>query len=671
MLNRLLILLICATALTAQVDSKALSQAGKRSDWITNGRTLAEEHFSPLDEINDKNVERLGLDWSFVLDTRRGLEATPLVVDGVMYFSSVWSLVYAVDAKSGELRWKWDPKVPRSEGLWACCDAVNRGVAFYEGKVYIGVLDGRLAAIDAKTGETAWEVQTTDPDQPYTITGAPRIANGKVLIGNGGAEYGVRGFVSAYDAQTGNLDWRFYTVPGDPSKGFESPAMERAAKTWTGEWWTLGGGGTVWDSIVYDPELNLVYVGVGNGSPWDHKARSPDGGDNLYLCSIVALNGNTGELVWHYQQVPGETWDYTAVQPMMLVDLEIEGKKRKTLLQAPKNGFFYVLDRETGELISAEKIVPITWATHVDMKTGRPVEVPGARYLEGSFDVGPAPMGAHNWHAMSYSPDTGFVYIPAHQSMTRYTRIKDFEHGDGVWNLGIENGAPVSPPFDPPALLLAWDPVKQEERWRVPFKQVANGGTLATAGNLVFQGNSSGYFAAYRADDGKKLWETPVGTTIIAAPITYELEGRQYISVLASWGGALGLHRANFAGFHGVRGRMLTFTLDGKAEMPKAEGRTYPELTEIPFEAPREQIQQGARLYAQHCQRCHGIGTNSSGAIADLRRSDPAVFENYVGIVSDGNFEPLGMPGFKEWLDQSEIAAIKSYILDRRAALPK
>jgi quinohemoprotein ethanol dehydrogenase len=661
-----LFLLQTAPCVWGQND-RALVEAGEfNAGWLTHGRTYAEDRFSPLKQIDEKSVERLGLAWSFDMETRRGLEATPIVANGVLYFTGAWSVVYAVNARSGELLWNWDPKVPRSYGSRACCDVVNRGVAIYKGKIYVGVLDGRLAALDAETGKPAWVTATTDPDQPYT--GAPRVVKGEVLIGNGGAELGVRGYVSAYDAETGKPAWRFHTVPGDPSKPFESAAMERAAKTWNGEWWKVGGGGTVWDSLAYDPELDLLYVGTGNGSPWNREVRSPGGGDNLYLSSILALRPDTGELVWHYQTTPGDTWDYTATQHMILAELEIGGKQRKVLMQAPKNGFFYVLDRANGELISAEAIVPITWALGVDKKTGRPIEAPGARYVEEEVEINPGPQGAHNWHPMAYSPATGLVYVPAQQTRIGYRRDAEYNYRKERWNQATQLFRGDLPQPEPPGLLLAWDPVAQQERWRVPYPSIANGGLLATAGNLVFQGTTEGKFVAYQAESGQKLWETVVGTGIIAAPVTYELDGRQMVTVLAGWGGAWGLLADDASGSHGVTGRLLTFTLDGEAAMPPVKSRTYPKLTAIPSDASPEQIERGAKLYGQ-CYTCHGIGLAGGGGIADLRRSSPAVFASYQAIVREGSYLKLGMPAFKKWLSEEDVAAIRAYVLDGRAAL--
>src|SRR2546423_1007499 len=479
---------------TKKIDDAALRNAdAKQADWLTHGHNYAETRFSPLQQINAATVKTLGLAWAFDTETTRGLEATPIVVDGVIYTTGSWSIVYAIDARNGHLLWKYDPQVAGVYGQRACCDVVNRGVAVYKGSVYVGTLDGRLVALEAATGKPLWSVVTVDQSQPYTITGAPRVVKGRVLIGNGGAEFGVRGYISAYDAETGKLAWCFYTVPGDPSKPFESPAMERAAKTWNGEWWKVGGGGTVWDSMAYDPELDLLYVGTGNGSPWNQNVRSPGGGDNLYLSSILALKPDSGELVWHYQTTPGENWDFTATQHIILADLDVGGRKRKVLMQAPKNGFFYVLDRATGELLSAEAYVPMNWAKGVDKQTGRPIEIPAARYKEQLTILKPGPFGGHNWQPMSFNPQTGLAYIPAQDPFFAYAGVKDFQHRPGAWNTGNDfSQLKMVPPVVPTGHLLAWDPVAQKERWRVQYKTIWNGGLLSTAGNLVFQSKAEG-----------------------------------------------------------------------------------------------------------------------------------------------------------------------------------
>ena len=503
-------------------DERLVEADGDTANWLTYGRTYNEQRFSPLRQINEANVEQLGLLWSRELDTTRGLEATPLVADGVIYTTSSWSVVLALDARTGAVRWRYDPGVPRDRARVYCCDAVNRGVAIYEGKVFVGTLDGRLTALDAATGTRVWETLTVDPAQPYSITGAPRVANGLVLIGNGGAEMGVRGYVSAYDAETGTLVWRTFTVPGDPSLGFESEAMRQAAETWKGRWWEGGGGGTAWDSIVYDPELGLVYVGTGNGSPWYRDLRSPGGGDNLYLSSILALRVSDGEQVWHFQTTPGDHWDFTATQPLMLADLQIGGRVRRVIMQAPKNGFFYVLDRETGEFISAKAFASMSWATGIDERTGRPIESPSAYAGMEAVLVSPDPSGAHSWHPMAFNPQTGLVYVPVRDNTTFLHRP------DASWrpqtsrrNTGSDvtySGPLLQQWLAAPAAtgrLVAWDPIAQAARWRVDLPVVNSGGVLTTAGNLVFQGGSDGRFVGYRATDGTVLWEFDAGTGIM------------------------------------------------------------------------------------------------------------------------------------------------------------
>ena len=671
----------------AAVDDAALAAAAQSGEeWLTYGRDYAETRFSLLDEIDAGNVGRLGLAWYYDTGSVRGLEATPLVAGGVLYATTSWSNVFAVDARTGELLWRWDAQADRARGARACCDVVNRGVALYEGKVYAGVIDGRLAALDAATGEPVWQVQTTPVDEPYTITGAPRVVAGKVVIGNGGAELGVRGFVSAYDADTGELAWRFYTVPGDRSQPFESAAMEAAAKTWTGEWWKMGGGGTAWDAFAYDAQARLLYVGTGNGSPWDRNIRSPGGGDNLYLASILALDVDTGELVWHYQTTPGETWDYTAVQQLTLAELVIDGRERKVIMQAPKNGFFYVLDRLTGELLSVEAFAEVTWASGVDLATGRPVETAHARYGEALTRISPGPGGAHNWQPMAYSPRTGLVYIPAFESAFVYARNPDFEYRPGAWNLGIDLSASFGTRADLPALpesayepgtgepagaassLLAWDPVAQRARWRVLHTDASGGGTLTTAGNLVFQGTDTGRLVAYSADRGEKLWEMELGQGVMAAPSTYALDGKQYVSVLSGFGGAGGLYGRNPAGHYKASGRLWTFVLDGDAGFEPVRGIDKPALTVIEHETSPEQVARGAALYLQRCSMCHGIAAQSGGMIADLRYATPETFAIFERIVRGGAYLGLGMPAF-EWLAKEDVEAIKSYVLSRRDEL--
>jgi quinohemoprotein ethanol dehydrogenase len=671
----------------APVDDAALKAAAHSPDqWLTIGRDYAETRFSPLQQIDSKNVGRLGLAWSYDTKSLRGLEATPLVANGVLYATGDWSNVFALDARTGRELWRWDAKAVRVRGYRACCDVVNRGVALYRDKVYVGVIDGRLAALDAATGTVRWEVQTTPVGEPYTITGAPRVVDGKVIIGNGGAELGVRGFVSAYDAETGKLAWRFYTVPGNPAKGFENDAMRKAAETWTGEWWNNGGGGgTPWDSFAYDPEAKLLYVGTGNGSAWDRKLRSPGGGDNLYLSSIVALHVQTGELAWYYQTTPGDQWDYTAVQQMTLAELSIGGRTRKVVMQAPKNGFFYVLDRLTGELLSAEPYAKITWAKGVDMKTGRPVETRQARYGDQAETQSPGPGGAHNWQPMSFNPGTGLLYIPAVESSFNYVRERDFKRVPGFWNMGIDLNARVGskdipslpeseyeagtgPEVGAASSLLAWDPVAAKPRWRVKYQNATGGGTVTTAGNLVFQGLSDGRFVAYTADTGDKLWEAQLGNGVMAAPSTWSLDGKQYVSVLVGWGGAAGLYAQNPTKQYKAPGRLFTFVLDGKAKLEPVHGIDKPVLTVIDQTTTSSQVERGATLFGRRCSMCHGVAAVSGGAIADLRYALPTTYDALDQIVRQGAYQSLGMPKF-DFFSEADVAAVKSYLLSRRKEL--
>jgi quinohemoprotein ethanol dehydrogenase len=642
---------------TSQIDDERLKHP-KVGEWLTYNGGTNEQRFSPLDQINDKNVSELKLAWKFPTNSTRGLEATPLVVDGVMYTTAPWSVVYAIDARTGAQIWTWDPKVPKEWGQKACCDVVNRGVAVYKGKVYSATLDGRLAALDAATGNVIWEQRTTEKDQPYTITGAPRVAAGRVLIGNGGAEFGVRGYVSAYDADSGKLDWRTYTVPGDPDKPFESEAMEEAAKTWknAGEWLKQGAGGTAWDAITYDPELNLIYFGTGNGVAWDRDIRSPGGGDNLYLTSILAVFADSGKVKWHYQLVPGDTWDFDACQQLMLADLKIDGKTRKVLMQAPKQGFFYVLDRETGQLISAKQFADkVTWAKAIDMKTGRPIENPDQRYAKGVVAVVPSAFGAHNWHPMSFSPKTGLVYIPAQATGGAFKKEEDFKVKPGAWNLGIEldQFSGLNRQTAGAGHLLAWDPVRQKPAWRVQHRFLWNGGTLATAGNLVFQGTSDMRFAAYSADKGKTLWEVPVESGIIAGPMTYMLDGVQYVSVSAGWGGAFALIGGDAA--------LATGSRPGGAVMTYALASKMPAVATAPVDP---EVAKGGVLYHSQCAVCHGSGGISGGLVPDLRHSSEDVKKNMALIIKNG-IPGTGMAPLGKWVSDEDAKLIQKYIRAR------
>lgn len=655
-------------------DQRLRDAATDDTNWLSHGRTYREQRFSPLAQIDDQSVAKLGLEWFFETETERGLQATPIVVDGVMYVSGAWSVVYALDARSGQLLWKYDPQVPRDSAYKYCCGVVNRGVAVWEDSVIVGTLDGRLVAIDSANGEMRWQTQTVDISKPYSITGAPRIVDGKVIIGNGGAEYGVRGYVSAYDAASGEQLWRFYTVPGNPALGFENPQMEMAAATWTGQWWQYGGGGTVWDAIAYDPDLNLLYIGVGNGSPHNQQIRSPEGGDNLFLTSIIALKPDTGEYVWHYQQVNGESWDYTATQQMVLVDIEWQGQPRKVIMQAPKAGFFYIIDRVSGELLSAEPYVRVTWASHVDMATGRPVENPEARYEDGKTAmVFPTGMGGHNWHSMSYSPDTELMYIPAMDFGAEFTADEPFEFHPRQWNLGYQTNGP---PGDqllgqallkhiPKGFLLAWDPIQQREIWRAPHPYIGNGGALATAGNLVFQGSTDGHFYAYRADDGKQLWSKPVQNGVMAAPISYSIDGEQYVTVLVGRGGGLSMVLGIDYPKPLPKGRIMTFKLNGQEKLPALADVSA--IAEPPplMALSVEEVERGRERYNRFCGRCHGINGVSDGSVPDLRRLPMMWHDNFQKVVLEGMMEQAGMPRFDDVLSEQDTQQIHAYLIER------
>jgi PQQ-dependent dehydrogenase (methanol/ethanol family) len=645
--------------------------ASEPASWLTHGGDYAEQRFSALTVIEEGNVAELGLAWSFDLQTDRGVEATPLVVDGVMYVSAPFSVVHALDAATGKLRWTYDPNMDRGWSRNVCCGFVNRGVAFYGEQVYVGTLDGRLIAIDRASGSLVWEVSTVEGDWPYSITGAPRVVEGKVIIGNAGADFGVRGYVSAYDAETGALVWRTYTVPGNPADGFESPAMERAAKTWTGEWWVTGGGGTAWDGMAYDPELRLLYIGTGNGAPSVRWLRSPDGGDNLYLCSILALDPSTGEIVWHYQETPAESWDYTATQPLMLADLEIEGRQRKVLLHAPKNGFFFVIDRTDGSFISAEPFTTVTWALRYD-EQGRPIENPAADYRHEPKFIRPSPYGGHSWQPMSFHPGTGLVYFPKRDMGSIFAGDPNFVYRPKTWNTGLDtaafsefsfsDGGPMS------AALVAWDPVAQREVWSVDHVTAFNGGTLSTAGGLVFQGTADGRFVAYRATDGAKLWESPVGTGVMAGPVTYTVDGEQYVAVAAGWGASFAMSGAQLALAAGVRGggRVLAFKLGGSAVVPPGKEPLGPvPMPTYALESNAEERERGMALFHFYCSVCHGPQAVAGGSIPDLRHLSTENHALFGGIVRGGVMQEHGMPAFGDLLNDADVRAIQAWILER------
>ncbi|WP_150303679.1 PQQ-dependent dehydrogenase, methanol/ethanol family [Pseudomonas saliphila] len=652
------------------------------TDWPMHGNNAGETRFAPEAMINRANIQRLGLAWHFRFDRPRGVQATPIKVGDTLYVSGPWGVVYALNARDGSLRWQHDPEVPPRKAAISCCDVVNRGVAVEDGKVFVGTIDGRLQAIDAESGKLLWETLTVDTDQPYTITGAPRVAAGLVMIGNGGAEFGVRGYISAYDPSNGELKWRFYTVPGNPKAPADGqisdqPLKQLAQSTWTGEWWAQGGGGTVWDSMAWDPQSGLLYFGVGNGSPHDRDLRSPEGGDNLFLSSIIAVRAQTGEYVWHYQTTPGDSWDYTATQHIVLTDLEINGETRKALLQAPKNGFFYVLDRLTGELLSAKNYVPTSWASHIDKQTGRPVELAGVRYPAGQPAlVTPSQIGGHNWQPMAYNPLTGLVYIPAMESTAFMMKAADFRHEPGRWNTGIQDH-PM--PTDAAALaqakesfsghLLAWDPVRQTAAWRTEQPGPWNGGVLTTGGKLVFQGQGGGGLHAYDAQTGKPLWQSDTWLDVLGGPISYTLDGEQYVAATAGFGSSMHLSASVLMPRQGmpVPGGVFVWKLDGKQPLPIPQSR--PPAPALPsIDADNEDIQLGGQLYTRYCMVCHGAAAVAGAAIPDLRYSPYIQDQELFSLpLLEGILQKRGMPSFAGTLDHSTVEQIRSYIIHSAA----
>lgn len=646
--------------------------AAASNNWESVGGNSDESGFSRLSDINKKTVNHLGLAWSLALPgEKRALEATPLAVDGTLYFSGTLGEVYSVDAVSGKLNWKYDPELSKyAPERMASHYGANRGVAYAAGRIFVCTIDGRLVALAARTGKPVWSVNTLPPDLRYASSGAPRTFNGKVIIGNSGADFGARGYVTAYDQATGSQVWRFYTVPGTPAENAKDPAMARAAETWGGEYWKTGTGGTVWNGITFDPELNQIYIGTGNAGPYDPAIRSPGGGDTLYVASIVALNADTGKYLWHYQVNPREGWDYKATANMISATLTIDGKPRKVLMQAPTNGFFYVLDRVTGKLLSAEKTGKVTWADRIDLKSGRPVEMPNIRYETGESVMWPSFFGTHNWQPMSFNPDVGLVYIPFMQVGARYTKsghpkAQEINFGGLTLALALEG------PEDGKGSLLAWDPVLQEARWRVPLDTFWNGGTLSTAGDLVFQGTGGGEFAAYDAADGHKLWAFDAKHGIVGAPITYRAAGRQYVSVLVGYGGAIAASPdITQAGWkYGAQPRrLLTFALGGNAVLPPTPPRDMNTraVDDDTLVIDEKAAAAGQKLYMSTCFYCHGSNLHSVGVAPDLRESSiPLAIAGFRTVLKDGVLMKNGMPRFDK-LSDDEIQQLYMYI--RRGA---
>ena len=665
-----------ADARAAQaIDNAALASEQDGSNWAAYGRTFSEGHYSPLDQISTHTIKRLGLAWSLDLDVTNSITA-PLAVNGILYLGAGQGVVYAVEAKSGRQLWRYDAKSPEVAGKKLRAGWGIRGIAFWGNRVYTGTTDGRLIALNAKDGTVAWSVQTVDPQDGAVITGAPRAYNGKILIGFSGEDFApLRGYVTAYDAETGKQAWRFYLVPGKPGThdaAASDDVMDMAARTWNGNWWEHGGGGGAWNAMTYDPEFNRVYIGTGNGAPMNQAVRSPGGGDNLFVASIVALDADTGRYAWHYQTAPGDSWDYDDANDMTLATLRIDGRPRRVLLNAAKNGFIYVIDRENGRLISAEKLGTVTWADHVDLKTGRPVLTPGAHYETQPILLWPSFQAVHHWPPQSFSPLTGYIYEPTLEMPAEFSNT-------GI-HLGDRRPAPNTnagtqphlsgndvPPDAGHSVLKAWDPLAKRAVWQVETPGISNGGTLATAGNLVFQGLADGYLHAYGAEDGKDLWSFFAGVAATGVPITYSVDGRQYVSITA---GPLGGSTAAFGSISARWGwdprvhprRLLTFALDAKTALPA----TPPRKPAVPLAAPDFQVDSakvlaGERLWGR-CTLCHGPGAVAGGIAPDLRASPvPLSLEAFSHIVRDGALRSRGMPSFEEMSD-AELDSLRHFL---------
>lgn len=673
---------IAATALLVSSCTRAARDttdaALDPNNWTGFGRTGGEQHYSPLDSIDSANVAKLGLVWAMDLPPQNSVSA-PLAIDGVIYTATGYTVVRAIDAVTGKLLWEYDSKAAEASGRKLRQGWGIRGLAYGEGKLFVGTHDGRLLAIDAKTGALAWSSRTLPIDNASFISGPPRYFAGKVIIGFGGGDVSsVRGYVTTYDAKTGKQLWRFYTVPGNPKDGFENKAMEMAARTWAGDWWTYGGGGTVWNAMTYDASTDSIILGVGNGSPWNHKVRSEGKGDNLFLASVVALDAKTGSYKWHYQVNPGESWDYNASMDMELADLTIDGKLRQVLMTAPKNGFFYVIDRTNGKLISAKPFVKVSWAKRIDLKTGRPVEDPDARYPDGkTFTMWPGPVGAHTWLPMAFNPKAGLVYIPAIEMATSYNDVGitkanwvrapgNAVDGAAIPNFVVKDAGPTNAT----SALVAWDPVRQRAAWKVPTPGPWNGGVMTTAGNLVFQGRIDGQFNAYAADSGKPLWRFAAQAPVTAPPISFAVNGTQYVTVITGMGtsgAAFGALLPVSIDYRTQARRILTFALGGKATLPRSDVVPLTPAADPDFIPDPAMEARGMLTYARHCAVCHGVDVLAAGHAPDLRAStvplDPAAFAT---VVRDGALVPNAMPRFEEF-DDAELAALRHYIRRKNA----
>ena len=667
-------MLAAALAVFGVPSGGAFAQAPE--DWPNYGRDGSEQHYSPLDQIAAGNVDKLSLAWFYELEP--GFSVSPPVKAGSRLFTTTsHSHIRAFDAASGKLLWEYDPKVREVAQSPLHMGWGNKGIAWSSGRVFLATTDGRVIALDDATGKPVWEQRQFDLSELRYNNGAPRVFDGKVIVGHGGADISpIRGYVTAYDAMTGKQVWRFYTVPGDPSRPAETKAEEVMRPTWKGEWFGKGGGGTAWNAFSYDQELDLIYLGIGNGFPYNQQMRSPGGGDNLFLASVVAVKADTGDYVWHYQVCPAEQWDCTAVQDMTIATLKIDGKPRKVIIQAPKNGFLYVIDAATGEFISAEKIARVTWAYKIDPETGRPIENPGIRY-QGKpdlFELWPGPQGAHSWLPQAYSPQTGLVYIPI---MDVGAFIGPPQ--PGATGIGAGMGATLIPDAELPgsrrSFLKAWNPVAQEAAWTIELPGDWPGGVLATAGNLVFQGRIDGYLVAYDANTGKEIWSFKTVAPVVAPPISYSVNGKQYVTVLtgngSQGGGILATGNAAYRTDYALPRRVLTFALGGTASLPAFE---MPELippADPDFLPDPDRVMAGAMAFANNaCLVCHGMNAVGGGAAPDLRYS-PIILnaEGFKSVTKDGALKPRGMPPSPQMTDAA-LEDIRHYLRMRAMQAP-
>ncbi len=678
---------------------------GAGDDWDNPGGDWAESHFSRLTDISKENVGELGLAWEYDLGSARVQEATPVVIDGVMYTSGNLGRVYALNAATGEELWTFTPEVDMQYNRYACCDQANRGVAVADGKVIVGSLDGWLYALDAKTGAVAWKADTLpDRTRGYTVTGAPEVAGNLVIIGNGGAEYDTRGFVTAYDIRSGKQAWRFYTIPHDPKEGpQETEELEAALTTWSKDTrWEIGGGGTAWDAITYDPEFDQVIIGTGNGGPYPQAIRSPGGGDNLYLNSLVALDRKTGAMKWYFQETPTDSWDLTATQPMLLADLAIDGAKRKVIVHAPKNGFLFVVDRETGKPLAANAVVRTSWASGWNLQTGKPVLTPEASdYSKAPKIVFPSSAGARNWYPAAYDPgrnlyfaswiDMGnLMFIPPGQENPPHRRQAMNADAALIFTSDLQAALPSLPPplqeavkalpqwqwvKDKPfaSQMRAIDPVTGKVKWAADFDGWQDrGGVLATQSGLVIHGTISGKLVVRDADTGKVLKTIDTGSSILAAPMTYRVDGVQYVAVQTGWGGGgWGFVPAYAAAYaKGNANRLLVFKLGGgdvpiPPDLPPLEPAPAP-----PAQAPGvtpEMIAMGGALFTENCSGCHS--NQPRAPLPDLRRIAPGTHDVFDQIVLEGLLKPNGMPQFDDLLTADQVKAIHAFLIDQQGNL--